>query len=180
MSEVKRFYAGELSSHEYVIKAADFDRLTAERDSALAELAQANKKIDQAWNRTSALDHKGFIPGALDAWKRPVPQHLPYDFSGNPGASATQYCNGWNDCGGYWSAHASELQQREKALQALLTAADERADVQARALLEVVAACDLAMSAIDDDERGENFVQIISAIKAKAALKSVEGGGDEA
>lgn len=108
---------------------ADFDRVTAERDAALAELAQANKKIDKAWNRTSALDHKGFIPGALDAWKRPVPQHLPYDFSGNPGASATQYCNGWNDCGGYWSAHASELQQREKALQALLTAADERADV---------------------------------------------------
>lgn len=35
------------------------------------------------------------------------------------------------------------------------------------------------MSAIDDDERGANFVQIISAIKAKAALKPAEGGGDE-
>ncbi len=65
------------------------------------------------------------------------------------------------------------------ALQALLTAADERADVQLLALLEVVAACDLAMSAIDDDERGANFVQIISAIKAKAALKPAEGGGDD-
>jgi len=63
------------------------------------------------------------------------------------------------------------------ALQALLTAADERADQQSWALLEVGAACDLAMSAMDDDERGANFVQIISAIKAKAALKPAEGGG---
>lgn len=76
------------------------------------ELAKANEKIDQAWNRSHSLDHKGFIPGALDAWKRPVPQHLPYDLSGNPGASATQYCNGWNESGGYWSGHASDLQQR--------------------------------------------------------------------
>lgn len=81
-------------------------------DTAEAELAKANEKIDKAWNRSHALDHEGFIPGALDAWKRPVRQHLPYDFSGNPGTSATQYCNGWNDCGGYWSAHASDLQQR--------------------------------------------------------------------
>lgn len=83
------------------------------------ELAESNEKIDKAWNRSHAIDHKGFIPGALDAWKRPVPQHLPYDFSGNTGASATQYCNGWNDAGGYWSWHASDLQQR-------LTAAEQR------------------------------------------------------
>lgn len=111
---------------------ADIDRVTAERDAALAELAQANEKIDKAWNRKPATDHKGFIPGAMDAWKRPVPQHLPYDFSGNPGSSATQYCNGWNDCGGYWSAHAKELQQR-------LTAADERAHVLEGVLRELLA-----------------------------------------
>lgn len=65
--------------------------------------------IDKAWNRGHQLDQKAYIPGALDAWKRPVLQHLPYDFSGNPGASATQYCNGWNDAGGYWKAHADDL-----------------------------------------------------------------------
>ena len=86
---------------------------------ALEELTKANEKIDQAWNLSHSLDHQGFIPGALDAWKRPVKQILPYDFSGNPGASATQYCNGWNDCGGYWSAHAKDLQQR-------LTIAEQR------------------------------------------------------
>lgn len=63
-------------------------------------------------------------------------------------------------------------------LQALLTAADERADQQSWTLLEVEAACDLAMSAMDDDERGANFVKIVAAIKAKAALKPAEGGGD--
>lgn len=75
----------------------------------LDNLESAQKKIDQAWNRSNpALD--GYIPGALDAWKRPVKQHLPYDFSGNPSASAIQYCNGWNDSGGYWKNHCSDLQ----------------------------------------------------------------------
>lgn len=90
------------------------------REAALREdLDKANDKIDKAWNLSHALDHQGFIPGALDAWKRPVKQHLHYDFSGNPGASAIQYCNGWNDSGGYWSAHAKDLQQR-------LTVAEQR------------------------------------------------------
>lgn len=86
------------------------------------------------------------------------------------------------------------------ALQQRLTAADERADVLEGLLCEVEAACDLAMSAIDHDERGANFVRIIAAIKAKsvpkrsdelvaqhaaidffdAALKPAEGGGDAA
>lgn len=75
---------------------------SGDRETALREeLIKANDKIDEAWNRSHALNHKGFIPGALDAWKRPVKQHLPYDFSGNPEASAIQYCNGWNDSGGY-------------------------------------------------------------------------------
>lgn len=65
------------------------------------------------------------------------------------------------------------------ALQALLTAADELNDVQSWSLLEVVAACDLAMSAMDDDKRGANFVKIIAAIKAKAALKLAEPAKDE-
>lgn len=50
------------------------------------------------------------------------------------------------------------------ALQQRLTIAEQR-------LSQVEGACDLAMSAIDDDERGANFVKIIQAIKDKAALK---------
>ena len=52
-------------------------------------------------------------------------------------------------------------------LQQRLTIAEQR-------LSQVDGACDLAMSAIDDDERGANFVKIIQAIKDKAALKPAE------
>ena len=52
-------------------------------------------------------------------------------------------------------------------LQQRLTVAEQR-------LSQVEGACDLAMSAIDDDERGANFVKIIQAIKDKAALKPAE------
>jgi hypothetical protein len=97
----------------------DIDAQRLRADTAEAELAKANEKIDRAWNRSCALDRKAFIHGALDAWKRPVPQHLPYDFSGNPGASATQYCNGWNDAGGYWRGHATEVEAK-------LAAAEQR------------------------------------------------------
>lgn len=142
----------EMHSGPYV-RSADFNIERRERKAAQSqlaalreELASANEKIDQAWNRSHAIDHKGFIPGALDAWKRPVPQHLPYDFSGNPGASATQYCNGWNDCGGYWSGHAADLQQR--------LADAERRNSDCAAKLE------LAASMMDDDERGNRFAEV--------------------
>lgn len=102
-----------------MVSRSDFDAQRLRADTAEGELAKANEKIDRAWNRSCALDHKACIPGALDAWKRPVPQHLPYDFSGNPGASATQYCNGWNDAGGYWSGHATEVEAK-------LAAAEQR------------------------------------------------------
>lgn len=44
----------------------------------------------------------------------------------------------------------------------------ERLTVAEKRLSQVEGACDLAMSAIDDDERGANFVKIIQAIKDKA------------
>ena len=97
-----------------------YEDVVAQLEAVTADLAKANEKIDQAWNRSSELDYQGFIPGALDAWKRPVKQHLPYDFSGNPGTSATQYCNGWNDSGSYWSAHAKDLQKRLNVAEQLL------------------------------------------------------------
>ena len=83
----------------------------------LDEAAAAQEKIDKAWNRSTPV-LEGYIPGALDAWKRPVKQNLPYDFSGNPGASATQYCNGWNDSGGYWKNHCADLQAEISQLKA--------------------------------------------------------------
>ena len=83
--------------------------LVDEIEEQAREIERLNSTINKAWNRSHALESGAYIPGALDAWKRPVLQNLPYDFSGNPGASATQYCNGWNDAGGYWKAHADDL-----------------------------------------------------------------------
>lgn len=80
----------------------------AERELSLCKSILENIKSTSCHVDTS----KGaFIPNSLDAWGRPVPQYLPYDFSGNPGASATQYCNGWNDAGGYWLNHVKCLQE---------------------------------------------------------------------
>lgn len=62
---------------------------------------------------------------------------------------------------------ADEMGYQCIALQQRLTDAEQR-------LSQVEGACDLAMSAIDDDERGANFVEIIQAIKDKAALKPAE------
>lgn len=105
--------------------SVDFGSLEEVRRYAIAlreALEGAQDKIDKAWNRSHVLDCGGYIPGALDAWKRPVLQWLPYDFSGNPGASATQYCNGWNDSGGYWKAHADDLSTEVERLRGALTA----------------------------------------------------------
>lgn len=91
-----------------------------ERDQLKAENERLAAKVEQVRSRSVSLDHSpgGVIPNALDAWGRVVPQHLPYDFSGNPGASATQYCNGWNDAGGYWKAHCVDIQAERDQLRA--------------------------------------------------------------
>ena len=62
------------------------------------------------------------------------------------------------------SAEVETFRIERDALQQRLIVAEQR-------LSQVEGACDLAMSAIDDDERGANFVKIIQAIKDKAALK---------
>lgn len=126
------FYPAErwsLVPEKYRTEHADIAWRAWQQRAALAEselaevreqLAAANDKIDKAWNRTTpVLD--GFIPGALDAWKRPVKQFLPYDFSGNrDGLTAIQYCNGWNDSGGYWKAHVSTVEAERDELRAEL------------------------------------------------------------
>lgn len=83
-------------------------RLTAENEQLRAKLEKIRDRPCSVHGATA----DSVIPNALDAWGRPVPQHLPYDFSGNPGASATQYCNGWNDAGGYWKNHCIDLEQK--------------------------------------------------------------------
>jgi len=187
MNEVKRYkadenYPGQYSAREDLVKASDYDAALAEIESwkqgskieadagdearrevaALREeLATVNAKIDQAWNRKSYVDHKGFIPGALDAWKRPVPQDLPYDFSGNPGASATQYCNGWNDSGSYWSAHANDLQQR-------LTIAEQRNVIKCGLLHK-------SLNAL----RGMHYDELEAQILEELSLKPTKSGASE-
>ncbi|MFJ2446800.1 hypothetical protein [Pseudomonas sp. NPDC087626] len=101
---------------------ADFAKfMVAAREGVLALIAENERlaaKIEQVRSRSVSLDYSkdAVIPNALDAWGRVVPQHLPYDFSGNPGASATQYCNGWNDAGGYWKAHCVDIQSERDQL----------------------------------------------------------------
>lgn len=82
--------------------------------SLVNELEKTLWTLDKIKSSTRHVDtsEEAFIPNSLDAWGRPVPQYLPYDFSGNPGASATQYCNGWNDAGGYWMNYVRELESR--------------------------------------------------------------------
>lgn len=99
---------------EYFIVAANPTAVLA----LIAENERLAAKIEQVRSRSVSLDYSkdAVIPNALDAWGRVVPQHLPYDFSGNPGASATQYCNGWNDAGGYWKAHCVDIQSERDQL----------------------------------------------------------------
>lgn len=81
-------------------------------DGESSELERLKEKLEAIRARPNSIDHSAGakIPNALDAWGRPVPQYLPYDFSGNPGASATQYCNGWNDSGSYWKNHVIDIE----------------------------------------------------------------------
>ena len=87
--------------------------LLDELEAAENELNTCKSILEKIKSTSCHVDTSpgAFIPNSLDAWGRPVPQYLSYDFSGNPGASATQYCNGWNDAGGYWLNHVKYLQE---------------------------------------------------------------------
>jgi len=45
MSEVKRFYSGDIFEGAEVVYAEDFDRVTAERDAALLELSEIKESL---------------------------------------------------------------------------------------------------------------------------------------
>lgn len=108
------------AGNEVTISAGQLMKHMDERDQLKAENERLAAKVEHVRSRSVSLDHSpgGVIPNALDAWGRVVPQHLPYDFSGNPGANATQYCNGWNDAGGYWKAHCVDIQAERDQLRA--------------------------------------------------------------
>lgn len=122
-----QFEAGVKHSDEAASKYID-DHWRPQRDQLKAENERLTAKIEQVKSRNVSLDYSkdAVIPSALDAWGRVVPQHLPYDFSGNPGASAIQYCNGWNDSGGYWKAHCVDLQTEIESLRTELEAMREK------------------------------------------------------
>lgn len=79
------------------------------------KLAALEEIVDKAWNRCHTLTDGEYIPGALNAWKRPVLQRLPYGIFGKRDMSTNQYCNGWNDSGGYWKAYADDLKESLEA-----------------------------------------------------------------
>lgn len=107
------------------VSPANVKALIAALEQAQSQLGISNEKLDKIKSNSCHVDtgKDAFIPNSLDAWGRPVPQYLPYDFSGNPGASATQYCNGWNDSGSYWLNHVMDLQGQLNAAKAELEAA---------------------------------------------------------
>lgn len=165
-------------------KELEAQRLRA--DTAEAELAKANDKIDKAWRRSHGLDDKAYIPGAFDAWKRPVPQFLPYDFSGNPGTNATQYCNGWNDCGGYWKAHANEVEAKLAASEQRI--AELIADVSAREALLSELGCpfDPVSDLYVENKASESMVSLVLGAHRRskhavsdAALNQKSEGGSQ-
>jgi hypothetical protein len=109
MSEVKR-YRFEGVVGEFV-DAAVFDATQRELLSLRDMHTIATSKLEKIQDRSTYLDpsRDAFIPNALDAWGRAVPQYLHYKNGVNAGI---EYCNAWNDSGGYWSAHAGDLKAK--------------------------------------------------------------------
>jgi hypothetical protein len=109
MSEVKRYrFEGEVG--EYV-DAAVFDATQRELLALRDMHTIATLKLEKIQDRSTYLDpsRDAYIPNALDAWGRAVPQYLHYKNGVNAGI---EYCNAWNDSGGYWSAHANDLKTK--------------------------------------------------------------------
>lgn len=131
---------------------------------------QDDTEVVQACHFDAALAREAALREELDAIKRAGPPHFcglpmslnPHAEAGKPGrfleVGAHRECIPCLVSSRHgWAKTAGELQQR-------LTFAEQL-------LSQVEVACDLAISAIDDDERGANFVKIIQAIRDKAALK---------
>ncbi|QLY02307.1 hypothetical protein HV243_07430 [Citrobacter sp. RHBSTW-00599] len=107
------WWAWQAAETDIEVQLANAESKCRELASEVSELNECKNILEKIKSTSCHVDTSpgAFIPNSLDAWGRPVPQYLPYDFSGNPGASATQYCNGWNDAGGYWLNHVKYLQE---------------------------------------------------------------------
>ncbi|WP_196615230.1 hypothetical protein [Citrobacter freundii] len=103
----------EAGNRKIIVHAKTVAALLDELEAAEKELSECKNLLEKIKSTSCHVDTSkdAVIPNSLDAWGRTVPQYLPYDFSGNSGASATQYCNGWNDAGGYWLNHVKYLQE---------------------------------------------------------------------
>lgn len=107
------WWAWQAAETDMAVQLANAESKCRELASEVSELNECKNLLEKIKSTSCHVDTSpgAFIPNSLDAWGRPVPQYLPYDFSGNPGASATQYCNGWNDAGGYWLNYVKYLQE---------------------------------------------------------------------
>lgn len=107
------YVALEQKLTDIAVQLANAESKCRELASEVSELNECKNLLEKIKSTSCHVDTSkdAVIPNSLDAWGRPVPQYLPYDFSGNPCASATQYCNGWNDAGGYWLNHVKYLQE---------------------------------------------------------------------
>lgn len=114
-SDIAKAGIEELQSQnsDLAVQLANAESKCREMASEVSELNECKNLLEKIKSTSCHVDTSpgAFIPNSLDEWGRPVQQYLPYDFSGNPGASATQYCNGWNDAGGYWLNHVKYLQE---------------------------------------------------------------------
>ena len=143
---------------------SDYDTLRTANQRLETELADANEKIDKAWNLSHQLDSGAYIPGALDAWKRPVLQRLPYETFGKRDINTSQYCNGWNDAGGYWKAHADDL-----------TAANQRLEQEVGKLKAVMANQSARQFVGHDDQRHIDDLVAAGIRASDAEMKRLEG-----
>ncbi|ALD79541.1 hypothetical protein [Citrobacter portucalensis] len=107
------WWAWQAAETDMAVQLANAESKCRELASEVSELNECKNLLEKIKSTSCHVDTSkdAVIPNSLDAWGRPVPQYLPYDFSGNPCASATQYCNGWNDAGGYWLNHVKYLQE---------------------------------------------------------------------
>ena len=114
-ADVLKEYIDLLESRiaDLAVQLANAESKCRELASEVSELNECKNILEKIKSTSCHVDTSpgAFIPNSLDAWGSPVQQYLPYDFSGHPGASATQYCNGWNDAGGYWLNHVKYLQE---------------------------------------------------------------------
>ena len=127
MSEVKRYSFGFSGYSEgHYVSSADFDRVTAERDAALAELKTQTLRADaavgdanEAEQRLTVADERADVLERVEARYRWIQKATPYRFKKIQDASVT-------DGGDVLYFHADRF---DAAVDAALKPAEGRGDV---------------------------------------------------